>query len=192
MYDEFRDRLVEKVKTTTVIGDPMDPKVNLGPLALERQAVLIKDQVRRAISEGGATLIHGEIDLKMEDPELAAGNYVDAMVLEGMNPESEIYKEELFGPVFNLFRVHSSIDAITLANKSEHGLAATVFTNDADKARAASERLRVGMVFVNEMVASSSDFPSGGIKGSGFGRECYHDGLLEIGNRKAIISKLKI
>ncbi len=127
----------------------------------------------------------------MKDKELENGNFVDAMVLEGMNPDSEAYKEELFGPVFNLFKVDSSKEALDLANKSDYGLASTIFTDDLHKAESAAKRLRTGTVFVNDFVASGSEYPGGGIKGSGYGRECYIDGLLDTANRKTIISRNK-
>ena len=123
----------------------------------------------------------------MEDKELANGNFVDAIMLEGMNPDSKVYHEEFFGPVFNLFKVDSSKEALDLANKSDYGLASTIFTEDLAKAEAAAKRLRTGNVFINDCVGSSSEYPSGGIKGSGYGRECYSDGLLDTANRKTII-----
>ena len=110
-------------------------------------------------------------------------------MLENMNPESEVYCEEFFGPVFNLFKVDSSKEALDLANKSDYGLAATVFTEDLEKAEAAAKRCRTGTVFVNDCVASGSEYPGGGIKGSGYGRECYKDGLLDTANRKTIIRR---
>ena len=142
-----------------------------------------------ALTEGGAKLSLGKRTIRLEDPELENGNFVDALVLEGMNPNSNAYKEELFGPVFNLFRVDSSKEALDLANKSDYGLASTIFTDDLSKAEAAAKRLRTGTVFVNDMVASGSEYPGGGIKGSGYGRECYKDGLLDTANRKTIICR---
>ena len=123
----------------------------------------------------------------MSDPSLKNGNFVDVMLLEGMNSNSKAYKEELFGPVFNLFKVDSSKEALDLANKSDYGLASTIFTDDVEKAHGAAKRLRTGTVFVNDCVASGSEYPGGGIKGSGYGRECYSDGLLDTANRKTII-----
>jgi len=125
----------------------------------------------------------------MEDPELENGNFVDAVVLEGMNPDSKVYNEEFFGPVFNLFKVDSSKEALDLANKSDYGLASTIFTEDLVKAEAAAKRLRTGSVFVNDCVVSGSEYPGGGIKGSGYGREGYLDGLLDTANRKTIIRR---
>ena len=76
-----------------------------------------------------------------------------------------------------------------LANKSDYGLSGVVFTNDLEKAEACAQRLRVGNAYINTLTAVGSDHPSGGIKGSGYGRECYVDGLLDLGNRKTIIRK---
>lgn len=146
--------------------------------------------MKMALREGDARITRGDLRFRMEDnKELTNGNFVDAIVLEGMNPDSEVYNEEFFGPVFNLFKVDSSKEALDLANKSDYGLASTIFTEDLDKAHAAAKRLRTGNVFVNDCVGSGSEYPGGGIKGSGYGRECYSDGLLGIANRKTIIRR---
>ena len=76
-----------------------------------------------------------------------------------------------------------------MANKSDYGLGATIFIEDTDKAKMMAERIRAGFVFVNDLLIAGSEFPTGGIKGSGYGRECYMDGLLEMTNRKAIINR---
>ena len=91
--------------------------------------------------------------------------------------------------MFNLFKVKDSKEAFDLANKSDYGLCGTVFTEDKEKADAAARALRCGTVFINEIAFIGSDFPSGGIKGSGYGRECFSDGLLSTANRKTIIYK---
>lgn len=74
------------------------------------------------------------------------------------------------------------------ANKTDFGLSATVFTEDVDRARDFAERLRVGSVSINDVMRSHVNMPSGGIKLSGYGRECYKDGLYEISNQKSIIN----
>ena len=86
-----------------------------------------------------------------------------------------------------MFKVDSHKDAIELANKSDYGLASTVFTDDMVKAEFASRELRAGTVFINDMMVVSSEYPGGGIKGSGYGRESYVDGLTDMSNRKTII-----
>ena len=191
VYDEFRDRLVEKIRSTAVIGDPMEHATNVGPLAMARAKENLLRQLAMATSEGGARVTHGDLgfDIGATNPELKDGNYVEPIVLEGMSPESNAYHEELFGPVFNLFKVGTSEEALDLANNSDYGLASTVFTEDPDEAANAAKHLSAGSVFVNDCVASGSEYPGGGIKGSGYGRECYSDGLLDTANRKTIITR---
>lgn len=189
VYDEFKDRLIEKIKSTTVIGDPMDRTTNLGPLATMKQKEILQEQCARAVSEGDAEIVYGSPKFRMDDPELKNGAYFAPVVIEDMNTDSNIYNEEFFGPVFNLFKVDSSKEALDLANKSDYGLSGAIFTNDLEKAEAAAQRLRVGNAFINTLTALNSDHPSGGIKSSGYGRECYTDGLLDMGNRKTIIRK---
>lgn len=74
-----------------------------------------------------------------------------------------------------------------MANKSDYGLAGTIFSEDLDLAKTLAVKLRVGSVAINDVMASYSDLPSGGIKMSGHGKECYKDGILEIGYRKSIV-----
>lgn len=91
--------------------------------------------------------------------------------------------------MFNLFKATTPKEALDLANLSDYGLAGTIFTEDLDLAENYAIKMRVGNVTINEMTASFSDLPSGGIKLSGFGRECYKDGLMEIAYRKSVIGK---
>ena len=112
----------------------MDESTTLGPLAAKIQKVNFLDQVARAQTEGGAKLILGDPDWQIQDPALREGNFVDTIVLEGIDSDTAVYQEEFFGPVFNLFKVESSKEALDLANKSDYGLAGTVFTEDREKA----------------------------------------------------------
>ena len=109
------------------------------------------------------------------------------MIIENIDTDSPSYQEEFFGPVFNLYKAKSKKQAIDLANKSEYGLSAAVFTQNEDKLEHAAMRLRSGSVFLNDFSVRHSDLPAGGVKGSGYGRECYIDGLVEMSNRKPII-----
>lgn len=149
----------------------------------------MKRQVKTAVERDGARLIYGDPDWKIEDPELREGAFVQPMITEGIGYTTPSWEEEFFGPVFNLYEVASSKEMLDLANKSDYGLAGTIFTENMDRAENYATRLRVGQVVINDVMASHSDIPSGGIKNSGFGRECYEDGLHEIANRKSIVNR---
>ena len=116
-----------------------------------------------------------------------AGNFFAPVVLEDIPTSSRAYCEELFGPVFSLYKVPSEKRAIELANDSDFGLGAAVFSADIERAERVARQIDAGMLYVNDFVQSQHDVPSGGCKESGYGRECYHDGLLDLSNRKAIV-----
>lgn len=97
------------------------------------------------------------------------------------------YDEELFGPVFSILRFKDLEEAIFLANDIKYGLSANVFTKDIAKAKMLVGELEVGNVFINEVAGSSPGIPTGGVKDSGYGRECYKDGLYETTNRKGVV-----
>jgi succinate-semialdehyde dehydrogenase / glutarate-semialdehyde dehydrogenase len=113
------------------------------------------------------------------------------MILENVKPGMPAYEEELFGPVFTIHRFTTLEEAVDLANDIKYGLSGNIFTTDIQKAKKVATMLEVGNVYINEIAGSSPDYPTGGVKDSGFGRECYKDGLLETCNRKTVaIGKL--
>jgi succinate-semialdehyde dehydrogenase/glutarate-semialdehyde dehydrogenase len=176
--DEFERRFVAGMESL-VVGDPMDPKTDVGPLATEAQLRTITDQVDRSVKAGARVLTGGR---KLDQP----GWYYAPTVLTGITPDAPAYSEEVFGPVALLFRVKGIDDAIRLANDSPFGLAASAWTrNDAERARFIGE-IEAGMVFINAMVASDPRVPFGGVKESGYGRELSHYGIREFVNIKTV------
>jgi succinate-semialdehyde dehydrogenase/glutarate-semialdehyde dehydrogenase len=176
--DEFERGFVAGMAGLTV-GDPMDGKTDIGPLATEGQQGTIADQVDRAVRAGARVLTGGR---KLDQ----GGWYYAPTVLAGITPESPIFREEVFGPVALLFRVRSSEEAIRLANDSPFGLGASVWTrSEAERERFARE-IESGMVFVNAMVASDPRVPFGGVKESGYGRELSPLGIREFVNAKTV------
>jgi succinate-semialdehyde dehydrogenase/glutarate-semialdehyde dehydrogenase len=176
--DEFERRFVAGMEAL-VVGDPLDPKTDVGPLATEAQLLTIADQVDRSVEAGARVLTGGR---KLDRP----GWYYAPTVLTGITPDSPAYHEEVFGPVALLFRVKGIDDAIRLANDSPFGLGASAWTrNDAERARFIAE-IDAGMVFINSMVASDPRVPFGGVKESGYGRELSHYGIREFVNTKTV------
>ena len=176
--DEFERRFVAGMEAL-VVGDPMDSKTDVGPLATKAQLDTIAGQVERSVEAGARVLTGGR---KLDRP----GWYYAPTVLTGVTRDSPAYHEEVFGPVAMVFRVKGIDDAIRLANDSPFGLGASAWTrNDAERARFIGE-IEAGMVFINAMVASDPRVPFGGVKESGYGRELSHYGIREFVNVKTV------
>lgn len=109
------------------------------------------------------------------------------MVLGNITEDQPAFHEELFGPVFSIFRFNDDLSAVELGNATSYGLSASIFSRDQERAHKRALMLECGNVFINEIVASDTAIPGGGVKDSGYGRECFSDGLHETLNRKAII-----
>ena len=176
--DEFERRLVDGMQSL-VVGDPLESKTDLGPLANEAQVKTLSDQVERSVSDGARLLTGGH---RLDRP----GYYFAPGVLTNISPEAPAYREEVFGPVALLFRARDIDQAIAIANDSPFGLGASAWTNDESERRRFIAELEAGMVFINAMVASDPRLPFGGVKQSGYGRELSEYGLREFVNIKTV------
>jgi succinate-semialdehyde dehydrogenase / glutarate-semialdehyde dehydrogenase len=176
--DEFERRLVEGIQSL-VVGDPLDPKTDVGPLANEAQVKTLVGQVERSVNDGARLLTGGH---RLDRP----GCYFAPGVLTDISPEAPAYREEVFGPVALLFRARDIDHAIAIANDSPFGLGASAWTNEEPERRRFITELDAGMVFINAMVASDPRLPFGGVKQSGYGRELSEYGLREFVNIKTV------
>jgi succinate-semialdehyde dehydrogenase/glutarate-semialdehyde dehydrogenase len=176
--DEFERRYVAGMEAL-VVGDPMDPATDIGPLATEAQVQTIEAQVRQTVEAGGRLLTGGR---RLDRP----GWYYAPTALAGITPDSPAYHDEVFGPVALLFSAASLDDAIRLANDSPFGLGASAWTRDDRERDRLVDELEAGMVFINAMVASDPRLPFGGVKQSGYGRELGPFGMREFLNIKAV------
>lgn len=176
--DHFAE-LFQKGLSKLKIGDPMEADVQIGPMARENLMEELHDQVQRSIAEG-ATLVAGGTPVDRE------GCFYPPTLLDNVTPAHTAFREELFGPVASIIRARDTSHAIELANDSEFGLGAALWTSDIKFARMLSREIDAGAVFINGMVASDARLPFGGIKKSGYGRELGSYGIREFTNMKTI------
>jgi succinate-semialdehyde dehydrogenase/glutarate-semialdehyde dehydrogenase len=175
---EFERRFVDAMRALRV-GDPLEESTQLGPLATPEILEGLDEQVRRTVAAGARLLTGGH---RIDRP----GNFYAPTVLADVPTDSPAYREELFGPVAVLFRTGGIDEAIRLANDTDFGLGASVWTSDAAEQLKLVDEIEAGMVFVNGMVASDPRLPFGGVKRSGYGRELSAYGIREFVNVKTV------
>jgi succinate-semialdehyde dehydrogenase / glutarate-semialdehyde dehydrogenase len=176
VYDDFVAGLQQAFSTFTP-GDPADPSTTLAPLSSERAAQDLHAQIQDAVDKGATVLAGGG----RPDHD---GAFVEATLLADVTPEMRAYREELFGPAAVVYKVADEEEAIALANDTDYGLGAAVFSSDLDRARAVAGRLEAGMVWINQPTGSAAELPFGGVKRSGYGRELSELGMFEFANRR--------
>jgi succinate-semialdehyde dehydrogenase/glutarate-semialdehyde dehydrogenase len=176
--DEFERRLAEAVGALRV-GDPLDPATDVGPLARPDLVDELREQVERSVAAGATVLTGG-----FEDDR--PGCFVRPMVLTGVTPGMPVFREETFGPVAAVVRVAGADEAVRVANDTDYGLGASVWTGDLERGKALAARIEAGMVFVNSIVFSDARLPFGGVKRSGYGRELGELGIREFVDVKSV------
>jgi succinate-semialdehyde dehydrogenase/glutarate-semialdehyde dehydrogenase len=176
--DEFEQRFsagIKKLKT----GDPTDRSVDVGPLARSDLRDTLERQVRESVSKGARVVLGGK-------RVSGKGYFYEPTLVVDMKPDMPALREETFGPVAALVRVADTDEAIALANATEFGLGASLWTQDLDRAQQLAARIEAGSVFVNAMVASDPRLPFGGVKRSGYGRELGEFGIHEFVNIQTV------
>jgi succinate-semialdehyde dehydrogenase/glutarate-semialdehyde dehydrogenase len=177
--EEFERRYVAKMRTMKM-GDPLAEATNVGPQARTDLRDDLHEQVQQSVGKGARLLLGGEIPDR-------PGAWYPPTVLTEVKPGMPAYDEELFGPVAAIIPVADEAEAIRVANDSDFGLGAAVFTQDMARGeRIAAEELRAGCCFVNAFVKSDPRLPFGGIKESGYGRELSDYGIKEFVNIKTV------
>jgi succinate-semialdehyde dehydrogenase/glutarate-semialdehyde dehydrogenase len=175
LYEPFLEKFTAAMNEV-VEGDPAKEGTALGPLSSAKAADGLAEQVSRAVSQG-ATLHSGGTK---------NGNYYSATILTDVQPGSDAFHEEFFGPVAQVFKVADEAAAVELANNTPFGLGSYVFTTDSEQALRVADKIEAGMVFVNVVGADGAELPFGGVKRSGSGRELGRFGADEFVNKKMI------
>jgi len=178
IYDQLVDK-IGRLMAAYTMGNPEDASTTLGPMARADLREGLQRQIDRSVEQGAELVLGGHIP---DGP----GFYYPPTLLTNVKPGQAAFDEELFGPVISMIRAQNEQDAIELANRSQYGLAAAVFTRDQEKGEQIALQINVGTCFVNAVVASDPRVPFGGIKQSGFGRELSREGILEFVNTKTI------
>lgn len=180
--DAVADRFVEALHahaTEIRIGDPTDRAITMGPMARHNLRAELHDQVERTVKQGGRLLMGGRL---ADGP----GAFYAPTIIDHVTDSMASGAEETFGPVASVMRVRDVETAIALANATDFGLGAGLWTADLDRAARLAREIDAGAVFVNGLVASDARLPFGGLKQSGYGRELGVYGIREFTNVKTI------
>ena len=177
IYDEFLAELVELARAMKP-GTPQEASATIyTPLSSRGAAENLKDQIDRAVAAGATLHVGGElVDEK--------SSYFSPAVLSDVPVGSDIYYEELFGPVAPVYKASRDEEAPKLANDTQSGLGGCVFSKDVERAEKVAQRLEVGMSNVNTYAAEGAEVPFGGVKNSGYGRELGPYGMDEFVNKR--------
>ncbi|MCP5026917.1 MAG: NAD-dependent succinate-semialdehyde dehydrogenase [Actinomycetia bacterium] len=173
--DAFRQTLIERVGRVQT-GNGMDDGIGVGPLVNDAAVAKVEDQVEDARAKGAGVPVGGH---RLTEGPLANGHFFAPTVLTEVTPEMTIYREETFGPVAPVI-VYDDVDqVIDMANDTNYGLAAYVYSRDISTAMRAFEDLRFGIIGINDVNPTSASAPFGGMKDSGIGREGGNEGIAE-------------
>ena len=185
VIDQFTEAIIEEAKKV-VLGNPMDPNTDIGPMASKAQQEKAIQKVEQAVSDGARLLAGGNVPKDFEN-----GYFYQPTVLDKIKPNMEIVTEETFSPVLPIQKVSSIEEAIQQSNDSIYGLGCSIFTNDIDRALTAADDIKSGTVCINSPLMENIAAPFGGMKQSGIGREHGKEALDEFREAKHIFIDYK-
>ncbi|MFO7997398.1 MAG: NAD-dependent succinate-semialdehyde dehydrogenase [Bacteroidales bacterium] len=176
--DEFLEEF-RKEMASLVFGDPLNEDSDYASLASKKQKELLDQQVSQTLDHGAEIFWNGT-----RAP--AGGAFFNPVIITNIKPGSPAYKDELFGPVAPVFMVKDDKEALLIANDTEYGLGASIWSQDFNRARSMADKVEAGIINLNHEVHSMPELPFGGIKKSGIGREMAGEGIREFTNKKAL------
>jgi acyl-CoA reductase-like NAD-dependent aldehyde dehydrogenase len=179
-FDEFVDRFVAYAKSLR-IGDPLGPDVDLGPMISAAQRDKVEQKVKASLAGGARALVGGRRPSGFD-----RGYFYEPTALVDVKPEMAFMREETFGPVAPIVRCRSIDEAIALADASEYGLGASIYTNNLEHAMKAMEGIHAGTFWINDPLTDNDAGPFGGMRRSGIGRELGTEGLEDFRDSKHV------
>jgi aldehyde dehydrogenase (NAD+) len=183
LHEDIADEFLERMTAITrqiVIGDPLEEGTQMGPLCTTGQLEHIQREVAHAQSEGGRILAGGK------QPEGKSGLFYEPTIIDCPRQDLRIVDTELFGPVLSVQRFKTEEEVLALANDSEHGLAAGIFTQNSARSLRMAGAVRAGIVWVNTYRVVSPIAEFGGVKGSGYGRESGFQAIYDYTRPKTV------
>lgn len=180
VYEEFVERFTERAGDIE-LGDPLDPETEMGPVAFKSQWETDREYIENGVSEGATLQFGGE-----QPDDLPGECFLEPTILVDVENDMTVAQEEIFGPVASVLRFSGEEEVLDLANDSEFGLAAGVWTENMRRAHRMASDLEAGTVWINEYRTLSYNSPFGGYKDSGLGRENGEEGLKEYLQTKSV------
>ncbi|KAK8938988.1 Aldehyde dehydrogenase family 2 member C4 [Platanthera zijinensis] len=182
IYDEFTKKVAKNVENW-VVGDPFDPQVHQGPQVDKEQFEKILRYIESGKRSGASILIGGNA---IGDK----GYYIEPTIFTDVQEDMLIARDEIFGPVMSIMKFKTIEEAIEKANNTRYGLAAGVVTKDLNTANRISRSIRAGMIWINCYLVIDGDIPFGGVRMSGFGKDCGLEGLEKYLKVKSVITPI--
>jgi succinate-semialdehyde dehydrogenase / glutarate-semialdehyde dehydrogenase len=185
LHKNVEAKIIEKLTVkldSLVIGDPLNRETDLGPIATKQSLDDVFGQIKDTV-EAGAELVYGGNKIDRE------GNFMVPAIVRNVKPGMRAFDEEVFGPVISITTFETAEEAVALANNSQYGLGASIWTADIELAKTLIPQIEAGNVYVNGVVRGDPKMPFGGVKMSGFGREFGDYGIKEFVNIKSVVIK---
>ena len=176
--DEFLEEFKKELESWN-FGDPLDENSDYASMVSKEQKDNLIRQVDQSVQEGAKLYWEGD---KAPDE----GAFINPMIITDIKEGTPAYEEELFGPVASVFKVSDGIEAVRIANDTDFGLGASIWTGDLERGMKMAREVQAGIIYLNDEVHSRPELPFGGVKKSGLGREMAGEGCREFTNKKSL------
>lgn len=180
IYDRFKELLIKKAELIKV-GDQNDPDIEMGPMVTEYQTAIIREHLEDALSKGAVLLTGKNWDKKSKE--------IPPLILEGVTREMIVWDEESFGPLIPIYSFKDEAEALRMANDSQFGLSASIWSNDISRCKRVGKKIKTGNISINNVMLTegNANLPFGGCKKSGFGRYKGDQGFEAFSNLKSVL-----